>query len=581
MAGGFSEKTSSDSRIRFLAGVFLLGVLLIIFRVFYLQVVSAGYWKQVASSQHGGKLTLDATRGEVQVSDTKSGEAVVVATNIEQPFVYIVPGKIIDANKTALLLSKVLEIDENEVKSKILDTSRKYVVLKKEITREKADEVGALKLEGVGVDEELQRFYPHGSLLASVLGFVGYKDGSALKQGLYGIERSFEPSLAGKAGKLEQDRASKTSVWIFGGKRDFVPAINGDSLLLTIDLSVQRKIEEVLRKTVEKHSADRGCALVMDPYNGNILGMASFPDFDPNTFNKVSDPAVYNNVCLSSYEPGSVFKPITMAASIDAGKITPDTTYNDTGQVKLDGFTIKNSDFKAHGVVNMTTVLEESLNTGAIYAKDQLGDANFLKWVRKFGFGAETGVELPESTGNLKNLDSGGSVHFATASFGQGISTTPLQMLRSYAVIANGGRQVSPHILQSQIKFDGERKDNEKALGEQILKSTTATSLAGMLVSVVEKGHGKKAKVEGFSVAGKTGTAQVVLPGEKGYDEHKTIGTFVGFAPAYNPKFVALVRIDNPSTVQFAESTAAPAFGEIMRYLLDRFDVPPDREAGK
>lgn len=574
-----STKTNAifEFRLKVLGGVFLLGFLIVIVRLIGLQVVSGSYWRHVANGQHGGEITLLPTRGEIQAQDKKNGQTVTVATTTKKHLVFAVPPLVNDATQTTAELEKIIGVEKSVLEERLKDKSKRYVVLKRNLTEDEVARIKQVNLAGIRLEDEPARFYPHGDILGPVLGFVGFNDASKERVGLYGIEKSLEEELRGSAGKLVQERASRTSAWIFGGQREFQEPKDGDAVLLTIDLPTQRKAEELMKATLEKHGAEHGCAIVMDPSSGSILAMVSVPGFDPNNYSQVENPAVYNNQCTTPYEPGSVFKPLTVAFGLEEGKLTPDTTYVDTGQVKLDGFTIKNSDGKAHGKQTMTQVLEESLNTGAIFAKDAIGNASFTKWVKKMGFGSKTGVEVQESIGNLKNLDKGASVNFATASFGQGITVTPLQMANSFAVVANGGKKVTPHIVQSIVKSTGDREDTVSTAQEQIFKASTVAELTGMMVSVVENGHGKRAKVKGYSVAGKTGTAQVALPGESGYDEHRTIGTFVGFAPAYNPKFVILTRVDAPKTVQFAESTAAPVFGELLRFVLDRFNIPPDR----
>lgn len=577
MVGAQKNTSEHYSRLRLLVGLFVFAFFIIIVRLFSLQVVSGAYWKQVASMQHGGQFALLPIRGEILAQDKKTGSAITMATTAKKPLAFAVPALMEDINQEAEKASAALGLTKEEVLTKIADKQKRYVVLKKNLTEEEALKVKDIKSNNIRVEDETARFYPNGDTLAAVMGFVGYKGDSSERVGLYGLERNFEDTLKGRVGSLAQERAGKTSAWIFGGKRDFSPSEDGQNLLLTVDVPTQRKVEQVVADTLKKHEAERGCAIVMDAQNGQIIALASLPGFDPNNYGQTTDLSVYNNVCLSNYEPGSVFKPITMAASLEEGKLSPDTTYTDTGKVEVGGFTIKNSDNKAHGLQTMTQVLEKSLNTGAIFSKNAIGNASFKKWVYKFGFGEKTGVELPEASGNLKNLEEGGDTHYATASFGQGISTTPLQVAASFASIANGGRRVAPRIVQSKILSNGKRIDTETSERDTILSKSTTMKLTGMLVNVVENGHGKKAGVQGYSVAGKTGTAQVVLPGGKGYDPHKTIGTFVGYAPAYDAKYVVLVRIDKPSTVQFAESTAAPAFGEIMRFVLDRFNIPPDR----
>jgi cell division protein FtsI/penicillin-binding protein 2 len=332
---------------------------------------------------------------------------------------------------------------------------------------------------------------------------------------------------------------------------------------------------------VTKNGADSGDIIVMNPKTGAILAIASYPDFDPNNYGKVTNPSVFNNQAVTgSYEPGSVFKALTMAAAIDEGKITPDTTYVDTGHVKVDNFDIKNAEGGARGVQTMTQVLDWSLNTGAIFAENQLGNPDFLKYIKAFGFGVPTGIELPETKGDLTGITKGNvEVNYDTASFGQGISVTPIQMVQAYGALANSGRMMRPYIIQSKIYPDGTIKNTQPAVVNQVISTSTANTVDAMLVDVVENGFGKKAGVPGYFVAGKTGTAQVVQNGK--YIKDDNIGSFIGFAPVENPQFVMLVRVDHPRDASFAESTAVPPWGQLAQFILNYMQIPPTRQAGK
>ena len=307
--------------------------------------------------------------------------------------------------------------------------------------------------------------------------------------------------------------------------------------------------------------------------------MCSFPNFLPEQVGDIKDIGVLNNPStFSPYEPGSVFKAFTMAAGIESGKITPQTTYNDTGEENIDSFKIHNSDKKAHGIQDMISVLEKSLNTGTIFVERLVGRDGFRDFVHRFGFGEKTGVELPSETrGDLTGLDRKGQIFAATASFGQGITVTPLQLAAAYAALANDGTLMKPYLIQEVIQ-DGVHTLTKPQAVREVVSPKTARLVTGMLVEVVEKGHGKKAGVPGYYVAGKTGTAQIPDHKHGGYmPPEYTIGSFAGYAPADHPKFAMLIRIDHPRNVAFAESSAAPTFGEIAQFLLSYFHVEPTR----
>ena len=357
-----------------------------------------------------------------------------------------------------------------------------------------------------------------------------------------------------------------------------VPAENGVNLILTIDKSIQFKAETVLKEAVTKHGADSGSVIVADPKTGAILAMAGYPDFNPNEYNKVEEPKTYlNEGTVGAYESGSVFKPITMAMAINEGKVGADTIYEDTGSVEIDDYTIRNSDLKAHGRQTMTQVLDESLNTGAIFAKEQIGNEKFYEYVQKFGFGKSTGIELLEHKGNLDNLKANIKVNYHTASFGQGISVTPIQLIQAFSALANQGKMMKPYIVKAKVYPDGKTEETQSHIVGEIVSEKTANIIAAMLVSVVENGHGKRAGVKGYYIAGKTGTAQVPRKDGKGYEEGNNIGTFIGFGPVEDPKFLMLVRVNHPRDVSFAESTAAPAFGQIAQFILNYFNIAPSR----
>ncbi len=563
-------------RARVLAVFLLLGAIVIYTRLFYLQVVSGRGYKEVAEGQYSFFQKLTPDRGEIKIFDKSDPSGFLVATNLKKPLVYSVPKQVTDPGLVAEKLASVLGMDKNEILPKLTDLERSYVPIKKQLKNEEVDKIKELRLPGIGFDNEYTRFYPENTLLSSVLGFVGYK-GSA-KMGLYGLERYFENELRGKEGSIRQDK-DVGGAWIFGTKREMVPSVDGDTLILTIDRAIQYKAEAVIKNAVETHIADNGSLVVLDPKTGAVLAMANYPSFNPNEYNKVQDPALFRNLATQgAYEPGSVFKAFTMAAALNENKITPETTFTDPGKVVVDNYTIMNSDKKAHGLQTMTQVLEESLNTGVIFAKEKIGNQAFLKYVKAFGFGKATEIELPEAKGSLDNLKENIQVNYHTASFGQGITVTPIQLAAAYGAIANKGVLMKPYIVHTVISSDGKSKKTEPIAETRVITEKTAAEVSGMLVNVVEKGHGKKAGVSGYYIAGKTGTAQVPKQNGKGYEENNNIGSFAGFGPVDDPRFVMVVKVSHPRNVSFAETTAAPAFGEMAEFMLNYYSIPPTRK---
>ncbi len=566
-------------RSRLVTAFFLLLFAIIVFKLFNLQIIQGKATRQLAEGQHIIYKKLLPSRGEIKLLDKNNEETFTVATNIKQYLVYAVPQEIQRPTLVAESLASVLGMNAKDILAKIESQDKKYVPIKKQLSDTEQEKIKGLDLPGIYFDEEGARFYPSKSFLSQTLGFVGFKGDQ--KVGLYGLEKSFEKELAGKPGELREEKGG-TGAWIFGSKREFVSAEDGVSLILTVDKTIQFKAESLLKDTVEKNGADGGSIIVADPKTGAILAVANYPDYNLNEYNKVEDHKFFLSQAMTgNYEPGSIFKPITMAAAINEGKVTPDTTYNDLGEVVIDGHHIKNSDNKAHGIQTMTQVLELSLNTGAIFAKEQIGNQKFLEYVKKFGFGKATGIELPQGVGNLGNLKANILTNFHTASFGQGISVTPIQLVQAFTAIANNGKMMQPYLVQYKISADGSSLKTEPKVVDEVISAKTANTVAAMMVNVVENGHGKKAKVPGFYIAGKTGTAQVPRLDGKGYETDNNIGSFIGFGPVEDPKFLALVRVDHPRDVNFAESTAAPAFGQLAQFILNYYQVPPNRDLGK
>ncbi|MCC7356182.1 MAG: penicillin-binding protein 2 [Candidatus Doudnabacteria bacterium] len=549
---------------------------IVLTRLFFLQVVQADEYKALAEDQYTLVKKLTPSRGEIKVTDKFSPTPYTVATNIEKDLVFAIPSAIENTREVAEKLSPILGIPVADIEEKIVDKSKKYVPLKKQITEDEVQKIKDLKISGISFDPQITRFYPEKTFLSNVLGFVGFKGDE--KKGLYGLESYFDLDLAGVPGSLAQEKDA-TGSWIFGAKRELRAAEDGDTLLLTVDKTIQFKVESVLKEAVENNQADSGSIVVMDPKTGAIMAMASYPNFDPNEYGKTTEVSNFNNLnTVGNYEPGSVFKAFTMAAAIDQGKVTPNTTYNDTGEVVIDQYTIKNSDKEAHGIQTMTQALEQSLNTGLIFAKEQIGNAKFLNYIQEFGFGEKTNIELPETSGNLSNLSGKIRVNFHTASFGQGISVTPIQLVKAYGALANGGKMMQPYIVQSIIEPNGHTTVTESKVVGNPITDKTASTISAMLVNVVENGHGKRAGVPGYYIAGKTGTAQVPRQDGKGYETNNNIGSFAGYGPVEDPRFVMVVRINHPRTVQYAESTAAPAFGQIAQFILNYYNIQPNRK---
>ncbi|MFA6497451.1 MAG: penicillin-binding protein 2 [Patescibacteria group bacterium] len=454
---------------------------------------------------------------------------------------------------------------------------RQYASVSKNVEADALDRLLALNIDGIDYVLENSRSYPEIGFSGHVLGFVG-RDENDQPIGQYGIEGYFEDFLVGTPGELAS-QADASGSWIGVGSRAYIPAIDGGSLLLTIDRTVEYTVCAMLKAGVEQYDADGGSLVIIEPSTGRILAMCGTPDFDPNDYGNVEDISVYNNESIfEPYEPGSIFKPFTLAAGIDTGVISPTSLFTDPGFVKVDDRTIHNAVDKTYGQIAMTTALEESVNTAMVWVMQRTGKDAFAQYVKDFGFGTLTGVQLnSEVSGTVDSLDLPGEVYAATASFGQGITTTPLQIAAAYAAIANKGALMEPHIVDEMRYSDGTVDKILPKKIHQVITEKTAATVGGMLVSVVENGHGKRAGVPGYWVAGKTGTAQIAENGV--YSETEFNGSFAGFAPIENPKFAMIVKIENPKSdhIVYAESTAAPIFGQIAKYLLQYYRIAPTR----
>jgi len=439
-----------------------------------------------------------------------------------------------------------------------------------------------LNIDGLGFNLQSYRYYPENEIASHIVGYTANIDGEL--QGRYGLEEFFNTELLGKQGSMKAEKGNQANLVIVNN-REYVKAENGYDLVLTVDRNIQFYVCGKLKETVERFEAESGTVIIINPKTGEIIAMCSTPDFDPNNYNKVEDISYYNNpATFYQYEPGSVFKTITMAIAIDQGKVSPSTTYRDEGQIMIKGWPkpISNSDFSTHGphgLVDMNAVLDLSLNTGAIFAMNQVGPEVFADYVKKFGFGERTGIELgSESPGNIGNLLKNNikDIDAATASFGQGLAVTPLQMVMSYQAIANKGLMMKPHIVKKIIYPSGKEEEvSAKMVGRVISEKTAATILA-MLVNVVEKGHSKKAAIPGYYIGGKTGTAQIATVG--GYIKDEYVHTFIGIAPIEEPAFVMLTKIDKPVGVQYAEGSAVPLWHDIAEFILNYYAVPKTRK---
>src|SRR3989339_1606927 len=590
-------------RINALAwGIFFL-MLLIIGRLFYVQILGNEYYFNLGLDQRSIVKDIKPERGRIYaIVNDESNELYPLAVNQVYYEISVDPSKITRPQNLADIFSQALEISDPVEQSKILDKLKKenrfYELIAKDVPLEKVEPIKASleqlrfdinkeksekeqikDLSGLGVNfvKNVLRYYPDKEIGAHILGFLGYDEQGLDRVGKYGLEGYFENILAGLEGQVkgETDVAGR----LLTGN-DGQAAENGADIILTIDRTVQYAACRALEKSVAQHEAKSGTVIIMETATGAILAMCNYPSFDPNNYSQVDSADVYNNWAVyHNYEPGSVMKAISMAIAIDQGKVTPNTLYNDEGEVKFaGGYVVKNSDLKAHGMVDMKEVLASSLNTGIIFATSEVNNKIFEDYIKKFGFGESMGLDISQdSRGDISSLAKSGDIFRATASYGQGITVTPLQMVSAFNTIANRGEMMKPYIV-SQVNYpDGNQEVYQPEKIRRGIEASTASQLSAMLVHVVDTGHSKRAGVEGYYVAGKTGTAQVADTATGQYHVNKTIHNFVGFAPNENPKFTMLTKLDYPTSAAFAESTVAPLFGEIAKFLLEYYQVAPNR----
>lgn len=576
-----AEVRHNFTRFLILLGLFSILVVIMIVRLFVLQVMQYDHYKALASGQYEVFKELFPERGNIYIND--NGQLYPIALNRDKGLVFAQPNIIKNPNETAEKLFELLNITDLEEQENILFKLQKendpYEIIKKNLDEDVYLKVKEAKLEGIFVSTEKARYYPEKEIFCHLTGFLGKKDNEQIGQ--YGLEAYFDEELRGVQGYLDSEKDA-LGRWIVIAKRQYVKPQNGKDIKITINKAIQLNTREMLKNAVETYQAEGGTVIIVEPQTGAILAMVNYPDYNPNEYYGVKDYHVYNNQAISTaYEPGSIFKPITLAAALDMDKITPDTMYEDKGVIEYDDgykkFYIYNANKAVYGWKNMTEVLQKSLNTGTIYAMQQMGTKKFQEYIKAFGFGELTGIELNnEKAGDISSLDkslsSKGEIFAATASYGQGIMVTPLQMVMAVNVFANGGKLMKPYLVEDIISADGVQHFSPQTI-RQVISPRAASLITGMMVAAVDKGHdgnGSRAKIPGYYLAGKTGTAEVA---ENGVYGNKTIHSFIGFGPADNPKFTILIKLDNPQKGTFAESTAAVLFNQLSQYLLDYFHI--------
>lgn len=572
------KRKQLTSRVRLLSVIISLGALLLIGRLYQIQVVNADVYLAKAESQYVHTKTDLYSRGSIMFS-TRDGEELSAAA--------IQSGYILAANPTHFTISP----DEfcNTLSGYLNDTverciervstpGRTYIELADRITAEQSAEIGELDIDGALLYKNQWRYYPGGSLAARSIGFVGYADDGTELRGKYGLERYYDDVLFQK----RQVKSVNFFAELFSNLGEMVYQKDDGrtgNIVTTLEPSVSRMLDTVLQDTNDEYNSKITGAIIMDPNTGEIIAMNAVPGFDLNDRSDATIEQFQNPLVEDVYEFGSTIKALTMAAGLDSAVITPQTTYYDAGSIELNGFTIRNYDGRGRGTVPMQEVLNQSLNTGVSFIAQKMGKEQFRKYFMNYKLGSESGIDLPnEAFGLTDNLNSPREVEYATASFGQGIAMTPISVTRALATLANGGKLITPH-LAKRIEYDnGEVKEIMYPEGDRVLKEETSEEISRMLVTVVDDAlRGGTVALPHHTIGAKTGTAQIPDPVNGGYYEDKFLHSFFGYFPAFEPEFIVFMYTVEPQGVKYASETLTAPFMDITRFLINYYSVPPDR----
>lgn len=566
----------SVTRIRVLMYVALLVAVVVLIRAFYVQIVRHNYYISLADKQYVGTVPVSFDRGTIFFSNRR-GDPVPAAQLITQYRIAIDPTVLIDKEKTYEILSAYVPIDKKEFIDKASKINDPYEEVAKNVNEETVVILRTKKLKGVSFVKDSKRAYPQDDTGAKVLGFAG--NNGIRVGGQYGVEKYYDDVLS-------RDDVGHTINFFAELFTDIEKTVisnenqeQGD-VVLTIDAEAERALHSVLVETKKQWNSDMVGGIIMDPQTGAIIAMDGLPSFNPNNYGEVKDQSAFSNQLVSGvYEMGSIIKPITMASALDAGAVNVDTTYNDTGFRDLNGYKVRNFDGKPRGPnTTIQKILDQSLNIGVVFLVEQLGGKKFSEYFKKFGIGEDTGIDLPsEASGLTKNLDSNVFVDSATAGFGQGIAITPIQTIRALAVLGNGGVLVNPHVVDTIIYKNGDTKKVVADKGEQVITKETSEQISRMLVHVVDTAltNGTR-KMDHYTIAAKTGTAQMVKPGG-GYYDDRYLHSFFGYFPAYEPKYIIFLFQTYPKGAEYASATLTDPFFKLVKFLISYYEVPPDR----
>ncbi len=569
-------------RIFFVGIIFFILGAILISRLFFIQVEGYDFYSTKQDRQYKIYKSEEeiSLRGDIHFK--QKGGGVISAATIKSGFLVSVnPGQVKDPDFVCSKINSVVSVDLKDCVFRASKKSDPYEVIAHKIDLDTSKEIEALKLEGISIYPQQWRFYPGGTLASQVLGFVGY-DGDKLV-GRYGLEKYYEDVLGAGKNKVKTSGSFAAIFSELGKGLLRTKASSGNDIVLTIEPNIQAILENVVSETLEKWEGESAGGIVVNPKTGEILAMTGKPDFDPNKYGETEMANFRNPLVSSIFEMGSVVKPLTMAAAINEGVVTAETTYMDNGFLIFNKKRIENYDGKGRGLVDMQTVLNKSLNTGAVFAMQQLGKENFLKYLEDYGLGEVTSVDLPEEIeGHLQNLSSKRDVEFATASFGHGIAMSPIEFVVAACSLANGGYTIEPFIVKKIIIDGGKDNITEPVIIKQVLKEETSKEISRMLVGVVDEALlGGTVKLDHYSIAAKTGTALLIKPKEEGggYYEDQYFHSFFGYtlAEEENDRFLIFLFLKDPQGVKYASHTLTNPFMNLVKFLLNYYDIPPDR----
>jgi cell division protein FtsI/penicillin-binding protein 2 len=567
------------ARVR-LVTFFALGIAAILIgRLYYLQVIEGKAYAARANAQFVEPSTPLTDRDSIYFTD-KDGNQITAATLDDGFTLAVNPTKVVNAEALYQTLNALVPLDHDTFIAKSTKQNTQYQVVAERLPADLGQEIQQKSLAGVVLADDRWRYYPGGSLAAQTLGFVAYNGDT--QEGRYGLEAFYNDTLT----RTDDNLYSNFFVQLFGAAKSVLAGqTQSGDVITSIEPSVQAQLErELVSYDNVWHPALAG-GIIMDPQTGEIIAMASSPTFDLNTFGQQTDPSIFGNLMVQNvYEMGSIIKPLTMAAGIDSGAITASTTYNDTGCITVDTKKICNYDFKARGVIPMQQILSQSLNVGASYIATQMGPTTMRDYfVNHYEFGSKTGIDLPaEQAGLVNNIAttsaSRGQVEFDTASFGQGIAITPIETIRALATLANGGKLVTPHVATAIHYDSGLTKDLVYPAPIQALKPDTSLAVTRMLTTVVDTVlDNGKVKMDHYSIAAKTGTAQIVDPSTGSYYPDSYLHSYFGYLPSYDPKFIIFLFALKPVGAPYASETWSDPFIDLTHFLVNYYDLPPDR----